>query len=356
MDNPESAGQAANTTALPERLSLHEAVARMAERRQATEKAVETPDFSAAGRTLAQAKAAKKAAQAEQVTDAGNTPAEDAELPAEDPEAAPETEVEAEAPSETDEDSPIIEIDGERLSAKELRARMMRQSDYTKKTQEAADLRKKSEAVVKSFDELNTKLTGNIQTAESLLAGLLSDVGTFDADAEYANDPIAAIQKERAYNGKIAKIQQAAVYLQQLRGQQAEALKAKTIAELATKYKGWSDATVRDAEMKASMDFAKTILPAEIVDSGYLSHPGYHELARLARIGAEAEKAKAELPKKVASVPQVIKPGTAKGQTSQANGALQRAQAEFDKNPTRENGLTLMAAKRQAANARRPAA
>lgn len=62
------------------------------------------------------------------------------------------------------EDSDVVEVDGQLMTVSELRQAGLRQADYTKKTQEIAELRKEAEQALTLFNALKNDPMNTVQT------------------------------------------------------------------------------------------------------------------------------------------------------------------------------------------------
>ena len=99
---------------------------------------------------------------------------EEAEEEAEETEAESDEETEVEQEVESDSESEfVLELDGTKMNAeqiaKEWENRGLRQSDYTRKTQELAEQRRAFEAETQQTQELQQKLSESLKEAEQIL-------------------------------------------------------------------------------------------------------------------------------------------------------------------------------------------
>lgn len=248
---------------------------------------------------------------------------------------------EAESPETTEEpdNRPVILPDGSEITVEEARKGYLRQSDYTRKTQEIARERESlataKQVEVKKVADLYQQLS-QFQEAEPNWLDLARDPNT---------DP-KQLQAAQLYwqqrKSVMAKAQQEIrdAEANQLRSQKAAAFQALTESKLEPT---WKDPKV----LKASLDTLSTYwtdigLPAEMLAG--IANPVIIETLEKARRydAAMANKPKATLA--VKGKPAPIKPG-AKSAASPQSENLRLLSEQFRKNPTFENGVALQKAK-----------
>ncbi|GCA50631.1 hypothetical protein KGO5_03078 [Sinorhizobium sp. KGO-5] len=105
----------------------------------------------------------------------------------------------SETPSDTDE--PVFEIDGERLPLSEVRNRMMRQADYTRKTQELAEQRKVYQEAQFDKNQLRMEALQGIEALKQQMAIEFRQMEQPDWDYLVENDP-AEFQRQQFIWGK----------------------------------------------------------------------------------------------------------------------------------------------------------
>lgn len=139
----------------------------------------------------------------------------------------PSEDVESDEPKEpSDEDEPAepetIEVDGTPVPVEELKKGYLRQQDYTRKTMALAEERKALEAEVQSVQVERAQYAQLLPVlAQQLQAGFEKEP---DWDTLFAQDPIGAVQIERAWRVKQQERQQylEAIAAEQMRLQELE--------------------------------------------------------------------------------------------------------------------------------------
>lgn len=211
----------------------------------------ERPSLSLAeaAEKLRQSRIPKEEAQAEPEDQAEVT--EEAET--EDAEAEPEevepdqSEEEAEEQSGEDDEDALYEVEGETFTLSELREWKksgLRQQDYTKKTQEVAELRKSLDAERQSFDAERQKIVSHFKERETQLKEALA---TFAVQQEpkperskyrTLDDYILATEK---WEQTQAKKQEARQVYQALQAREQEEIVKRETAELLRHFPDWRD-------------------------------------------------------------------------------------------------------------------
>lgn len=184
-------------------------------------------------------------------------------------------------------------------------------ADYTRKTQEVAEIRKLSEARADAIQKQEELLTANIDKVAELKA-LQRDIGRYeqiDWQALADTDPAQATKLNLAYQQlqreagtKYREIQQAEQTRQQLSVASTE--KARELARLELSKR---IPTITEADKRGMLDAAKTLGATEshLYDPVFLH--ALHKAAQWDRLQADKPKAM----QKVAAAPTVLKPGPA---------------------------------------------
>jgi len=243
--------------------------------------------------------------------------------PQEEEEAGDEPEVEGEqdAEAQTSEKFKVPALEGEgfeELTADEIKARMLMQSDYTKKTQALAEQRKAIEAEVskrmQSFSERE-------QAMEAHLANLAGAIQTFDAQVDWEalrkEDPSAFLEAREQQAQRIAAFKQSLQYRDQVQQQQRAEMVAQGTQRLMESMPELLDPNNLKAfgEKVVSGAAHYGFDPAEIAN--IVDHR--HFLVLKDAIAYRELKAKAgEVKQTVAKAPQLAKPGAAKPGNAQA--------------------------------------
>lgn len=229
----------------------------------------------------------------------------------------------------------IVEIDGKKVSLTaaeiaENHKNGLRQADYTRKTMEAAEVKKAAEAeAAKAKAERDTyaqKLNHYTISTEAQLNALQSELTEELLDS----DPVEYLRKERTLREGQAKLQQARGELSQLSEQQkAEQEQAYQFhiqdqqAKLIAKMPAWKDPAKAQADVAA----IKTYLSANEFMPEEQQFPD-HRMVILAHKAMQfdqlMDRAKGAV-KKVAALPtKVERPGTPAAQTDRRTEAIKR--------------------------------
>lgn len=126
----------------------------------------------------------------------------------------------SETPSDTDE--PVFEIDGEQLPLSEVRNRMMRQADYTRKTQELAEQRKAYQEAQFDKNQLRMEALQGIEALKQQMAIEFRQMEQPDWDYLVENDPAEFQRQQYVWQKREAAVRQMYEAEQALK-QQAEA-------------------------------------------------------------------------------------------------------------------------------------
>lgn len=276
--------------------------------------------------------------------DETNTPAIEPETPIIES-AAPETKVEKEdgpksldtadetvtaEPSEQDGDAEPegtpepeyadVEYDGKIYQVPpELKEAFLRQADYTRKTQEVAEIRKQAEAV-RAEAETVRQVAGEELNARVTLTNLDSQLKQYegvDWNAYDPNDPLAEVEMSRHWRNYQALQQQrgqVANYLQTAEQQRSVSAQQETVKRLQEtrsfaekEIKGWTPEIDDQVTNFAMNDLG---FPREALLNAY-SPPVYKALY-LAWLGAQSIQRSAAKPAPVAAKPQPLQRITAK--------------------------------------------
>lgn len=255
------------------------------------------------------------------------------EEPAAEGEDAGEVEVEGEEGEEEDEEGvEMVELsDGSKLPLKEVTDGYLRQSDYTKKTQELAEQRKTFESDKNGYIEKQAQVGQYITQLAQKLENQIkqeADPQTLEElrvsdPAEYSARMIEAQRKQELVNA--AKAQHQALY-----NQQRMEIVQRERASLAAKHEGFAtdfDKTYGEITQWVT-DPKGGGLPAEMWDQIF-----DHRAVLLVEKAMKHDRAaKVEVPKvtrKLAKVPKVVRPGrkvsTRQTETNEYADALSKA-------------------------------
>ena len=259
-------------------------------------------------------------------------PEQEEEEPAAEPEQAQETtdeapEPEVEAPAEdTPEDTTGEEVEYEGKNYRvppELKSALLRQADYTRKTQEVAAARKTLEEQQQQFQQVE-----QFRQQQFALAVQLSNIDQqlqayqqFDWNSLAESDPAQYLKLDRQYRDlqmarqqKLTEGQQALQQQQQMTAQQRQAAVQQGQIELAKRVTGWNQDLAKDVgESALKYGFTEsevsTLLDPRVV---HLMHDA-HQWRRLQDRKPEA--------KRVVSTARPMKVGAARTTEASANAA-----------------------------------
>jgi hypothetical protein len=244
--------------------------------------------------------------------------AEQPELPVE-PEVEPELEPEVETSEQEEElQTFTVKIDGKEVQVplSELLNGYQRQSDYTKKTMEAAEQRKTADAEVQKAQQERQQYAGELQRMAVQLEGVLEQQSQIDWAALIESDPVEYLkqqqlfqQRQALYQKNMQEQQQLAQQFQTEQAQAHQSYLAEQQENLLAKLPDWKDDAKAAAEKTAISKFLK--------DQGFgdedISSIADHRHVIIARKAMLYDQvmANAKLQaKKVQEAPQrVVKPG-----------------------------------------------
>jgi len=247
-------------------------------------------------------------------------PAEPEELP--EGEATDEAE-EIEASDDVGQDEEVQEpartfkVGDAEVTEDELVKGYMRQSDYTRKTQEAAALRKESEAVKDAVAQERQRYAEALQFFESQIPRPEPP-----APELLDEDPVEYIRQKDAHDRANAQRQAAAVERQRVeqqtaaeREQAAQALIRQESEKLAERIPEWSDPNQRESLVR---DIQQEMRDRGFSDAeiGQLAYAHHFEVVKDAMAYRRMMAKKPAVEKKVRDAPKVVKPGTATNRNS----------------------------------------
>lgn len=240
---------------------------------------------------------------------------------------------EAEEPSETEE-SPqtfTVKIDGKEVevSLDELKNGYQRQSDYTKKTMEAAEQRKTADAETQKAQQERQAYNSQLQRMAAQLEGVLEQQSQIDWNALLESDPVEYLKQQHLFQQRQALYQQNTQERQQLaqqfQNEQAQAHQsylAQQQDDLLAKLPDWKD----DAKAAAEKAAISKFLQAQGFGDEDISSIADHRHVIIARKAMLYDQVMANAKvqaKKVQEAPQrVVKPGvTTNGNTDGRSAA-----------------------------------
>jgi hypothetical protein len=224
--------------------------------------------------------------------------------------AAEQPEVEAEADPETDAEAIELEVDGktERFTKEELRANILRQRDYTRKTQELAEGRRLVEARAGDIGNLVRALGTRIQALDSQIKG--EDTSAWDQLRQTDPAEWGARMVERQQRMGTLQAAQGEYQAQMARHQQEMQLREATL--LREKIPAWKDNAVASREYGELIQFTVDTygLTPDVLENVASDHR-FVLLARDAKQGREATRKADVIKQQVRKLPRVQQPGAA---------------------------------------------
>lgn len=223
--------------------------------------------------------------------------------------------------------------EGVTMTRAEAKQHLMRQADYTQKTQSLADERRAFEsdrsARLSVLDAAITHVSQTLGPRKSELQWMRED--PIDGRMRYLE------QEERF--GQIGALSQArqqeqAQHIQQLRSQTLSALSQKYGAEAQTKFSGAID------YLHAQMGGDKAALEATVL------HPTAIELLEKARQWDELQSKQKTIQRTVAGKPPVIQPGAKISSQASQQSKFQSAMANLSKSGSQSAGVAALQARR----------
>lgn len=162
---------------------------------------------------------------------------EDTEESDEDEEETSEAEQEDddEEEAEDEESDPIFTTpDGDEVTLDELKAGYLRQADYTRKTQQVAEMRKQGEEALQQFEQHNNVVAEHLSLALDVLEPQLAELAATNWEELASSDPYEYAEKRAQFDfaqQRMAQVKQAA----QARVAEHQQLKERKMAEYRAK-------------------------------------------------------------------------------------------------------------------------
>jgi len=179
-----------------------------------------------------------------------------------------DTDVDVDADSDTDAEPKTftVKIDGKEVQVplSELLNGYQRQSDYTKKTMEAAEQRKTADAALQQAQQERQEYHSKLERMAAQLEGALEQQGQIDWNALIEQDPVEYLKQRQLYEQRQALYQQnmseRQKLIQQHQNEQAQAHQsylAEQQDNLLAKLPDWKDDAKAAAEKTAISKFLK---------------------------------------------------------------------------------------------------
>ncbi len=317
-------------------LSLPQAVQMMAERRaarasSAPENATETPEPASA---VFQPPDQTSDQTSDQPAEPAPEPAPNAELPPSSPEALPD---------DAGDETATISVDGVQLTTAEIRRGYMRQADYSRKTQSLSHATRQVDA------ERAVKLTRLDQLADALEAVQAPEP---DWVAVARANPHGWVQQKTQWDNHRTAVENARRMSAAVRADTISRDKRLMAMDLARSYNhSWQDPRAMERDFRSIAHYAAAQgYTADEIDS--VSQARHLVTLDKARRWDELQSSRPEIAKRLATKPQVQRPG-AKPSVAAHQRSMSAAWEKFLKNPTVENGASYQRVKREASAQRR---
>ena len=241
-----------------------------------------------------------------------------------------------------------VTIDDEELSFDEIRQLKqgnLRQSDYTRKTQELAEQRKKLEATQEAFEAKQLELTTNIVELEALIGDKQESID-WDELREY--DPSEYLKQKELQEKREKALEKAKSQHSQNSQQQSQEMAGKQLEQLIKNNPTWvKDGQETEAyknDMKLVQDYLEYIKVPKERQEGLLVNGHGQAYIDAAKFHAGKQK-NAAIAKKVRQAPVVTKPSGAS--KSNSTIALEKAIARHKKEASVQSAMALRKAQRQ---------
>lgn len=270
---------------------------------------------------------------------------------------AVEASAEAEAPAQETDEQPEAEADdgfveleleeGEKYRVpQKLKDSFLRQSDYTRKTQEVATLQKQAQAVIEQqqlkaqFDNFTAEDQQKLNTVRAQIAQY--------KQVDWANLPIEDHFKYRAVLDQLkdqaqeleaglkGKQQQ---FEQMLNGRRAQAAQ-QAYEYIGQHVKGFAPDS--QVEREVAQAAVKHGMPVEAFAQIALMYPGFAVLAHKAKQYDELQSAKTTAVKAVQKAPPIIKPGAVTSTNTQAQQRYQKTRTQLKKSGDFKDAAALL--------------
>lgn len=254
----------------------------------------------------------------------------------------------------TDEDELYVTIDDEELSfsqIRELQQGNLRQADYTRKTQDVADGRKKLESDRVSFDEKSAQLDGFVDQLSVMVEGFeTKDFDGLTLDELREQDPgeyIKQTEIQKARKDKLKEVKASRANDTQVMQQNDAQARLTTLADANGWIKDGKPTPAYEKDTKAVEEYLNHLGMSETERNGLLVSGHGQVYIERARQHAKSKGNSATM-KKVRKAPVVSKPGGQ--QKSVQHDELAVARANHKKIGSVETGVALRKAVRNAKN------
>lgn len=290
--------------------------------------------------------------QAEAETDAEEELPEDAEEVEDD-----QSEEDPDEDAEPEEDeSAIYEVEGVEFTLSELREWQkngLRQSDYTKKTQEVSEARKAFEAERQTWEAERTQVVEHLRGQQAQLEDALATFA-IEQDPQPKRSEFRStdeyLEAQEGWGERQAKKARAREALQALQAQQVQEVQSREFAKLYQHFPEWRDPKVMLSKRNGFVEMGQAYgLTADDID-GINDHRFFRVLNDLHALQEEAatrQQSAKTAEKKVVKAVKPLTPG-AKPAKNQSAKDLRKSQERLKKSGSMQDAVAAMRAKRRA--------
>lgn len=272
-------------------------------------------------------------------------------------ESEPEVEESEDEPEdESEDDDGLYEVGGEQFTLSELRewkANGLRQSDYTRKTQEIAEARKGFEVERAQWETERETVAEQITQQQAQLKDALA---TFVVDQDPEPSPEGLTwedftKRKSAWDKRQTKKAQAREVFRNLQEQQQQEVIKRETALLVRHFPAWRDPAVFQADAKAMVTVAGDygFTPEQI--AGITDHRMLRVLSELASLKSVTDKNKANRASaatKVAVAAKRLTPGSKINSKNQVSKELRHKQDQLRKTGSINDAVAVLQARRKA--------
>lgn len=241
----------------------------------------------------------------------------------------------------TQEEAEIINIDGQEWTMDDLRGGILRQSDYTKKTQDLAEQRRSlDKANQEILEQRNRYEQGLAEITKRLTEATANDV---DWNALKESDPVSYAVKREEYREKQETLQRAQAEQMQINQQKMQEHLAYEQQKLLETIPDWKDPQVAQKEKTEVVTWAKRYGFSDNELANASDHRAVNVLRKAMLydklVGNKAVK------KKVTTAPKMVKSGRPITKTEVTHKREAELLSKLNKSGSREDAINYMLAK-----------
>lgn len=238
--------------------------------------------------------------------------------------------------SEEDFDQAAIDLgEGVQLTRAEIKQNLLRQADYTSKTQDLAAQRQ-------AFEADRSERLSVLETLERHLSAQLGPVKSMKA--WLAEDPVDGMMKFAEQQERLEQLRTAQNVRQQEQAHHIQQLRDSTVKALSEKHGDKATGYFNEA-----VDYLHTFMGGDKAAlAATVTHPVAIELLHKAQQWDKLQASQGTVKRTVAGKPAVVKPGTKVSAQAGASSKLQNAVAVLKASGNRADAVAVLRAKRAA--------